>query len=102
MLLTVLIVAHHSQTTPYLQLIYIDTEHDIETSGMLIFLRKNQVAARIGYSQSHLMRLVRQGRFPKPIRLSATIPAWPENEVEAWQQARIDERDRSLHPDAKV
>ena len=48
------------------------------------------------------MRMVRQGRFPKPIRLSATIPAWPEDEVDSWQQARVDERDQFLHPDAKV
>ncbi len=44
----------------------------------------------IGYSRDHLRRMVKQGRFPKPIPLSAARIAWRESDIDGW----IDERSR--------
>ena len=59
------------------------------------FLRKQQTAGRVGYSPSHLMRLVREGKFPQPVPLgeTSTAVAFVEDEVLEWMQARIAERD---------
>ena len=57
------------------------------------FIRKNPTADRVGYHPSHVMRLVREGRFPKPVRLGPNSIAFVEEEVEQWQQARVDARD---------
>ena len=57
------------------------------------FIRKIPTAKRVGYSPSHLMRLVRAGRFPMPVQLGPNSIAFIEEEVERWQKARIDARD---------
>ena len=41
----------------------------------------------------HLMRLVKAGKFPAPIRIGGNSVAFVEDEVIAWQEARIAERD---------
>ncbi len=58
------------------------------------FLRKNEAADRVGYSPSHLMRLVREGKFPQPVPLgqNATAVAFVEDEVLEWMQERVDKR----------
>ena len=59
------------------------------------FLRKNKTADRVGYSPSHLMRLVREGKFPQPVPLgqTSTAVAFVEDEVEDWMRARVEERE---------
>jgi prophage regulatory protein len=56
-------------------------------------LRKPEVCHRIGLSAVHIMRLVRQGRFPQPIRISDNSIGWPEHEIDAWIESRIRQRD---------
>lgn len=46
------------------------------------------------YSLNHIRRLEAQGKFPKRIRIGENRVAWRRDEVEAWVQDRIDERDR--------
>ncbi len=55
------------------------------------FLRKQQTAERVGYSPSHLMRLVREGNFPQPVPLGkiATAVAFVEDEVLEWMQSAL-------------
>ena len=57
------------------------------------FLRKPEAAARVGYHPEHVMRLVRQGEFPKPVRLGPKSIAFVEEEVETWMAQRVAERD---------
>ena len=57
------------------------------------FIRKNQTAKKVGWHPSHLMRKVRAGEFPQPIQLGPNSVAFVEDEVLAWQKARIAERD---------
>ena len=56
-------------------------------------LRKAVAADRVGYHPEHLMRLVRAGKFPKPVLLGPRTVAFVEDEVNAWLQERIAERD---------
>ena len=46
-------------------------------------LRLPAVLDRIGYKRSRFLDLVRQGVFPKPVKLGARAVAWPESTVEA-------------------
>jgi len=47
----------------------------------------------IPYSRPHLYRLIDDGKFPAPIRLSENRVAFLENEIDVWLEARIAERD---------
>ncbi len=60
------------------------------------FLRKPVAADRVGYHPEHLMRLVRQGKFPAPVHLGPRTVAFVEDEVNAWLRARIAERDAGV------
>ena len=60
------------------------------------FIRKNPTAKQVGYHPSHVMRLVRAGKFPQPVRLGPNSVAFVEDEVEAWMKARVEARDKRL------
>ena len=49
------------------------------------------VAAGIKYSRPHLWRLYSSGKFPKPIKLSASRNAWRCEDVERWIADRAGE-----------
>ena len=55
-------------------------------------LRVPEVSDRIGYSIPSIWRLAREGKFPKPLKLGPQASGWLEDEVEAWINTRIDER----------
>lgn len=48
-------------------------------------LRKKEVLIMTGISGSTLWRLIKAGKFPAPVRVSESIPAWPEDQVIAWR-----------------
>lgn len=45
-------------------------------------LRLPAVLDRVGYKRSRFLDLVRQGVFPKPVKLGARAVAWPESVVD--------------------
>lgn len=53
------------------------------------------VIARVGKSRSSLLQLVKDGKFPKPIRLSDTgrSVGFIASEVDAWIAGRVAARD---------
>jgi prophage regulatory protein len=65
------------------------------------FLNDTDLRARgINFSRQHRDRLIKAGRFPKPVKpgTGATgANAWVETEIEAYQKARIAERDEQLN-----
>jgi prophage regulatory protein len=61
-------------------------------------INKRIAAARTTLHPASLMRLVRAGKFPKPVPLGQTRIAFVEAEVEAWIKARVDERDGAIVP----
>ncbi len=58
-------------------------------------LRIEAVAQRVSFHPVHIRRLVRDGKFPAPIRLGENRVAWIEEEVEGWLVAKREERDAS-------
>ena len=61
---------------------------NVDLGPRLALLRIDTVAARLGLSRSQVWRMVKEGRFPKPRRLSTRAVAWLEPEVSAWIGAR--------------
>ena len=53
------------------------------------FLSKKQVRERVGLSPTQFQ--TRTPDFPKPVRIGYRV-FWPDEEVDAWQQARLAER----------
>ena len=51
-------------------------------------LRIEHVTDRLGLSRSHVWRMVKDRRFPKPRRLSSRAVAWLESDVIAWISER--------------
>lgn len=57
-------------------------------------LRLPAVKGVTGHSTSTIYALMSEGKFPKPISLgSKRAVGWLEEEIAAWQKARIAERD---------
>jgi len=54
----------------------------------------------IRYSKPHLWRLWTAGRFPRPVKLSASRNAWLESDVDAWIESRVGERGGCQLPSA--
>ena len=66
-------------------------------SQVVRFCRICEVLKRTGHSRSGLYAAVAAGQFPAPVKIGRRCSAWPESEVMAWQQARIDARDETAH-----
>jgi prophage regulatory protein len=54
------------------------------------FYRRREVEQLTGLPTSTLYDEMRQGRFPKPIKLGARTVAWLESDIAKWQKATID------------
>ncbi|RVL05659.1 helix-turn-helix transcriptional regulator [Sinorhizobium meliloti] len=52
-------------------------------------------AKGIEFSKMHIWRLTKAGRFPRPISVGSNRRAWVEDEIDAWIEAKIAERDRA-------
>lgn len=53
-----------------------------------VLLPPPAVEARTSLSRTTIWRRVKDGSFPKPIRISANRIAWPEAAVESWIASR--------------
>jgi prophage regulatory protein len=53
-------------------------------------LRVNSVVSRTGISKTHLYRLVKDGKFPAPIKLSEHVSAWDAELVDNWLKAKFE------------
>jgi prophage regulatory protein len=56
-------------------------------------IRMPLVIERTGLSRSTIYARAKAGTFPKPVNLGNSLSAWVEDEVAAWVEARIAERD---------
>jgi predicted DNA-binding transcriptional regulator AlpA len=50
-------------------------------------------ARGIKYSRTQLWRLWNSGQFPRPLKLSQSRNAWTEDEINAWIEALVAQRD---------
>ena len=58
------------------------------------FMRRAAVLGVCGFSTSTLYDEISKGKFPKPVPIGERAVAWIEDEVIAWQAAKIAKRDR--------
>ena len=56
------------------------------------FLRLSDVKERTGLSRSTIYLNISKGIFPRHISLGARCVGWLESEIDAWMQARIEQR----------
>ena len=61
------------------------------------FMRQPKVLDGCGLSKSRLYEFVAAGVFPKPVKIGTRAVAWIEEEIAAWKEARIAERDANLN-----
>ena len=47
-------------------------------------LRLEEVRRRVGLGKSMIYRLIAQGRFPAPYKISPCASRWSEREIAAW------------------
>lgn len=62
---------------------------------MTTLLRLAAVKDRTGLSRSAIYSMLDDGSFPRPVKLSERLNAWPDYEVDDWIKARIAERPRA-------
>lgn len=55
------------------------------------FLRRKEILARYGVTNSTLYRWIEEGKFPKPLKLvpGGKASGWPIEEIEALERERI-------------
>jgi prophage regulatory protein len=63
-------------------------------------LRIDAVAAQVSFHPVHIRRLVKDGKFPSPIRLGENRVAWIESEIDEWLERKRQERDATFTEDA--
>jgi prophage regulatory protein len=56
-------------------------------------LRLPQVQEATGESRSTIYKRISEGEFPKPVKLGAKSVGWVEDEIAAYNEARISARD---------
>jgi prophage regulatory protein len=66
-----------------------------EVSMRVIPFEKLEPEKGVTYTRDHLRRLVKAGKFPRPIRLSESRIAWDEAEIDSWLKARAAEREKA-------
>jgi prophage regulatory protein len=52
-------------------------------------LRCPNVLERTGLSKTHLYRLIQQGKFPAPSKLSERVSAWDEAAIDGWLAEKL-------------
>lgn len=52
-------------------------------------LRLPDVETATGCKKSTIYKLMKEGKFPPCVRITARMAAWPESAVLAWVQSRI-------------
>lgn len=68
-----------------------------KTSSQVLLSRGDLRALGIRVSNSSLLRWEQRGRFPRRIRMAGTSVAWLKAEVDAWFDARAEERKRHVY-----
>jgi prophage regulatory protein len=59
-------------------------------------ITKRELGQMVPYTPQHILRLEKQGKFPRRIQVGANRVGWLLSEVHAWIAARVAERDASL------
>ena len=60
-----------------------------EASSTRRLLRRAEVEAKTGFKRAFIYTLIKQGKFPKPIRTSTRAVRWDSIEIDQWIAARL-------------
>jgi prophage regulatory protein len=55
------------------------------------FLRLPEVCSTTGLGRTSIYKLVREGKFPRQIRLTARAAGWSESAVNTWMADRMEQ-----------
>lgn len=61
----------------------------MQTQSTGPLLRLPSVQAKTGLSKSEIYRRIKEGTFPKPLKLGARAVAWPQISIDGWVQSLI-------------
>ncbi len=53
------------------------------------FLRIREVMKMTGLAKSTVWLWVKEGKLPKPIKLSPRVTVWEEDKINEWQKAQL-------------
>lgn len=56
------------------------------------FLRRAEVEAKTGFKRAHIYALMKDGKFPKAVRLGVRAVAWDSAEIDQWIIDRLQDR----------
>ncbi len=59
------------------------------------YLRLPDVKAETGLGKTSIYQLIRDGEFPKPVKISSRAVAWREGAIEAWKADRQAQSDQN-------
>lgn len=63
-----------------------------ELSAEHRILRRPEVEAKTGFKRAHIYNLMKEGKFPKAMRLGVRAVGWDSAEIDAWIAERLKER----------
>ena len=55
-------------------------------------LRRAEVERKTGFKRAHIYNLMREGKFPKALRLGVRAVGWDSLEIDQWIADRLNER----------
>lgn len=55
-------------------------------------LRRAEVEAKTGFKRAHIYSLMKDGKFPKALRLGVRAVGWDSAEIDHWIADRLKER----------
>ena len=53
-------------------------------------IRNREVRSRVGFSNTTLYEKIKEGTFPKPIRIGDRMVAWDSAEIDSWIEKTIE------------
>ena len=62
----------------------------MQNNNEIKFYRLSQLKQQLSVSRSSIWAWVKEGSFPKPIKLGKNCTAWNAEDVHVWIQSRID------------
>ena len=55
-------------------------------------LRRAEVEAKTGFKRAHIYSLMKEGKFPKALRLGVRAVGWDSIEIDQWIDERVNNR----------
>lgn len=82
-------MAHARQITSSAPAVSIEQSKQAKAQNLKRFMRIPEVAELTTLSAQHIRTLVRQGKFPRPIKLTENTSVWEVTTINDWINERI-------------